>query len=326
MKGKLQCYQGIDSVLGGKIIDGVKLLKDGYSLLNNNPVNSYTKVLTFQILALCESDMPNSLKSFDKLIHGQEQKEVPYVLGLSSFICGDNSKLSEKALKAEFVLEIHRKMKELFGQDVHLNPLYTTASSILNLGYYKEALQSQKETLAMRQKLLGEEHLETAVSWYQLGCAQVKLEDYQDALHSHKEALTIRHKLFGEQHVDTAASWCQLGCTQLKLEDYQDALQSHKKALAVRQKLLGEQHVDTAASLHELGCTQYKLGDLTNALDSFRKALKVELKLLGDHEHTLLTYDGLASTLDGLDQHDRALETREKSQEMRRRLKEQLTG
>ena len=478
VKGKLQCYQGIDSVVRGKTEEGVKLLKNGYCLLKNNPVNLSIKVLTFQILALCDSDMPDSLESFDKLMHGQDEKEVPHVPAFSSFICGDNSKLSTKTLKevqpfvlqtvyllnkvcesltvvkgkqrlAKYVLEIQRQMKESFGEDVHLNPLYTTASKILyHLGCYKEALKSQNETLAMRKKLsgqhlstaqslhevgrtqymleeyknamqshtkalamrkkllgkqhvdiarslhelgetqymlkeyknamqshtkalamrkkllgkqhvdtarslyelggtqykledyqnalqshkealairkklLGKEHVDTARSLYELGWTQYELENYQNALHSHKEALAIRKKLFGNQHVDTARSLYELGWTQYKLGDYQNALQSHKQALAIRKKLLREKHVDIARSLYSLGCTQHKLGDLTDALDSFHKALEVEL---GDHENTASTYDGLALTLDALDRHDRAHETREKSQEMRRRLKEKITG
>ena len=394
VKGKLQCYQGIDSVLRGKTVQGVKFLKDGYSLLTNNPVNSSIKVLTFQILALCHSDIPDSLESFDKLMNGLKQKELLSVPAFSSFICGDNSKLSAKALKedqpfllqtiyllsqvcegrtalkgkqrlAAYVLEIHRQMKESFGEDAHLNPLYITASDILfHVGCYEEALQSFKESFAMQQKLHGE-HVDTAASLYSMGRTQYELEDYQNALQSHKEALAMRQKLLGE-HVVTADSFWSLGWTQCKLKDFQSALQSHKEALAIRQKLLGE-HVVTAASLHSfgmiqyelenyqnalqshkealairqkllgedtltaaslysLGWTQHKLGDLTDAEDSFHKALELNLKLLGDHEHTALTYDGLAITLDSLGRHDRALETRQKSQEMRTQLEEQLTG
>ena len=307
VKGKLQCYQGIDAVVRAKTVEGVELLRNGYSILGKNAVNSSTKVLTFQILALCDSDMPESLESFDKRIHGQEQEEVQYVSAFSSFICGANSKLSAKALKedqpfvlqtilllsqvcerltalkgkqrlAEYALEIHRQMKESFGEEVHLNPLYITTSTFLYfLGCYEEALPSFNETLAMQRKQLGE-------------------------------------------HVDTAQSLSFLGKTQHKLEDYQNALLSHKEAFAMRQKLLGE-HAITAASLYSVGCAQHKLGDLTDALDSLYKALKLKLKLLGDHEETALTYDSLTETLVALDQEDSALETRGKSQEMRRRLK-----
>ena len=398
MKGKLQCYQGIDSVVRGKTEEGVKLLKNGYFSLKNNSVNLFIKVLTFQILALCDSDVPDSLEAFDKLIHGQDEKEVPYVLGFSSFICGDNSELSAKALKEdhpfvlqtiyllgqvctsqaalkgkrrleEYVLKIQREMKESFGEEVHLNPLYTTASRILHhLGSYEEALKSQNETFAIRKQILGDQHVDTARSLDALGCTQYKLKDYQNALQSHKEALAIRKQILGDQNVDTARSLHSLGCTQYMLENYQNALQSHKEALAIRKQILGDQHVDTARSLHELGViqsmlenyqnalqshkealairkqilgdqhvdtawslyslgqTQYKLGDLMDALDSFHEALELNLKLLDDHEHTALTYDWLALTLDALDRHDCAHETREKSQEMRRRLREQLTG
>ena len=232
VKGKLQCYQGIDLVVRGKTIEGVKLLKDGYSLLNKDPVHLFIKVLTYQILALCDSDMPDSLESFDKLMHRQEKtEEVPSVPAFSSFISQPSAKALEedqpfvlqtvyllsqvcksltvlkgKQRLAEYVIEIQRQVKESFGEDVHLYPLYRNASWILHhLGCYEMALPSQKETLTKQKKQLGGQHVSTAESFYALGLTQYALEDYQNALQSHKEALAIRKKLLGEQHVDTAA-------------------------------------------------------------------------------------------------------------------------
>ena len=350
VKGKLQCYQGIDSVVRGKTEEGVKLLKNGYCLLKNNPVNSSIKVLTFQFLALCDSDMPDSLESFDKLMHGQDQKEVPYVLGFSSFICGDNSKLSGKALKedhpfvlqtvyllsqvcesltalkgkqrlAKYVLEIQRQMKESLGEEAHLHQLYTTSTSTLcRLGCYEEAFQSQKETLAMRQKWFGEQHVDTVWSLHQLGCIQFMLEDYPNALRSHKKGLAIRQTLLGQQHTHTAWSLHQLGLTQYKLEDYQNARQSHEEALAIRQKLLGTQHMDNARSLHQLGLTQFMLQDYKNALQSHKEALAIQQEVVGkqcvDTARSLhqlgLTHYNLGDYQNALQSHKKALAIRQK--------------
>ena len=350
IKGKLQCYQGIDLVVRGITEEGVKLLKNGYCLLKNNPVNSSIKVLTFQFLALCDSDMPDSLESFDKLMHGQDQKEVPYVLGFSSFICGDNSKLSGKALKedhpfvlqtvyllsqvcesltalkgkqrlAKYVLEIQRQMKESLGEEAHLHQLYTTSTSTLcRLGCYEEAFQSQKETLAMRQKRFGEQHEDTAWSLHQLGCIQFMLEDYPNALRSHKKGLAIRQTLLGQQHTHTAWSLHQLGLTQYKLEDYQNARQSHEEALAIRQKLLGTQHMDNARSLHQLGLTQFMLQDYKNALQSHKEALAIQQEVVGkqcvDTARSLhqlgLTHYNLGDYQNALQSHKKALAIRQK--------------
>ena len=66
-----------------------------------------------------------------------------------------------------------------------------------------------------------------AVSYYNIGNAQLKLGDYTSALQSHQRALEIRRKTLGENHPDTAASYDNIGCTQHVFGDYTSALQSH---------------------------------------------------------------------------------------------------
>ena len=82
------------------------------------------------------------------------------------------------------------------------------------------ALQSHQRALDIRVKLLGEEHPDTAESYFNLGVTQHALGNLSSALQSKQRALDIRVKLFGEDHPHTAECYFSLGETRIALDDF----------------------------------------------------------------------------------------------------------
>ena len=80
-------------------------------------------------------------------------------------------------------------------------------------GDYALALESAERALDIRRNLFGEEHSETADSYYLVGATQHSLGDYISALESKKRALDIRRKLLGEENSETADSYDSVGVT-----------------------------------------------------------------------------------------------------------------
>ena len=78
------------------------------------------------------------------------------------------------------------------------------------LGNFLSALQSDQRALDIRVKLFGEEHPDTAQSYFNLGVTQYALGNFSSALQSDQRTLDIRVKLFGEGHPDTAQSYFSL--------------------------------------------------------------------------------------------------------------------
>ena len=64
---------------------------------------------------------------------------------------------------------------------------------------YKPALKSHQQALSIRLKLHGDEHTDTAHSYYWIGVTQYEMKDYEPALKSHQQALSIRFKLHGDE-------------------------------------------------------------------------------------------------------------------------------
>ena len=85
--------------------------------------------------------------------------------------------------------------------------------------------------LAIRIKLIGEEHESTADSYRDLGVTQHMMGDFTSALQSHLHALAIRIKLFVEEHESTADSYRKLGVTQSQMGDFTSAVQSDQRAV-----------------------------------------------------------------------------------------------
>ena len=221
-------------------------------------------------------------------------------------------------------LESHPKSIETLPQHVHQEALlksYLDHGRTLNeMQNYSEALQSEQRALDISVNLFGEEHSDTAVSYYSLGVTQQELGDFTSSLQSHQRALDIRVKLFGEEHADTALSYYSLGVTQHELGDFTSSLQSHQRALNIRVKLFGEEHSDTARSYYSLGVTQHELGDFTSSLQSHQRALNIRVKLFGEeHSDTARSYYSLGVTqhelgdfTSSLQSHQRALNIRVK--------------
>jgi tetratricopeptide (TPR) repeat protein len=156
-------------------------------------------------------------------------------------------------------------------------------------GEIKQALEPARQALAIRKKVLGEQHPDTALSLNNLGTLLRAQGDYVAARPYYEQALAIRRKVLGEQHADTAHSLNSLGVLIQDQGDYAAARPYYEQALAVRKKLLGEQHPDTARSLNSLGFLLSAQGDYAAARPYYEQALAIRKKVLGEQNRDTAT-------------------------------------
>ena len=79
------------------------------------------------------------------------------------------------------------------------------------MGDFLSAFQSDQRAFDIRVKLFGEEHQDTAQSYFSIGVAQNAVDNISSALQC---ALDIRVKLSREEHPCTVDSYFNLGVTQ----------------------------------------------------------------------------------------------------------------
>lgn len=189
-----------------------------------------------------------------------------------------------------------------------------------DIAAYAEGQPYFEQAVTIRQRILGEDHPDTAHSLNSLGYllrAQGKLAEAGPYF---ERALAIREKILGEEHSDTAVSLNDMGRWLYEQGDLVTARQYYERALAIGRKVLGEEHPLTAEYYNNVGASLLSLGQLEAVRPYYERALAINEKVLGpDHPNTALNLNNLGYILRALGKvveaqpyHERALEIRRK--------------
>ncbi|MCB8977790.1 MAG: tetratricopeptide repeat protein [Ardenticatenaceae bacterium] len=203
------------------------------------------------------------------------------------------------------------------------------AANLCNeLGYHIRAVGDSagarpfyERALAIREKALGPDHPDTALSLNNLGALLDSMGDLPAARPFYERALAIREKALGPDHPDTAQSLNNLGYLLRAMGDLPAARPFYERALAIDEKALGPDHPDTASDLNNLGGLLQAMGDLAGARPFYERALAIREKALGpDHPATARSLNNFGGLLQAMGDlagarpfFERALAIREKA-------------
>ncbi|HKX30981.1 MAG TPA: tetratricopeptide repeat protein, partial [Blastocatellia bacterium] len=107
------------------------------------------------------------------------------------------------------------------------------AETLERAGRYEEALRPAERALAIRETMLGMEHLEVAASLNMLSVLYYHRDEYAKARELLQRALAIREKLRGPDHPDVATALNNLGQLSSDRGDYVTAESLYTRALAI---------------------------------------------------------------------------------------------
>ena len=166
------------------------------------------------------------------------------------------------------------------------------------LGAYARARPLYERALAIREKLLGPDHPQTAETLNNLALLLRDEGDHAAARPLLERALAINESTFGPEHGATATSLNNLALLLRDEGDLAAARPLFERALAAAEKTLGAEHPATAASLNNLGLVLKGEGELAGARTLFERALAIDEKALGaDHPDTASDLHNLALLL-----------------------------
>ena len=192
------------------------------------------------------------------------------------------------------------------ADDSDKKPETTAAYLLMGLAVYRHSLLAAfqearplyERALAIREKLLGPEHPDTATSLNQLALLLQDQGDLAGARPLHERALAIREKVLGPEHPDTAVSLNNLASLLQAQGDLAGARPLFERALAICEKVLGPEHPDTAPSLNNLARLLQAQGDLAGARPLYERALAIYEKVLGpEHPETATSLNNVALLL-----------------------------
>jgi tetratricopeptide (TPR) repeat protein len=155
------------------------------------------------------------------------------------------------------------------------------------IGDYPGARPYYERALAIREKILGPEHPDTAQSLNNLASLLQAEGDLAGARPYFERALAVSEKGVGPEHPITAICLNNLASLLHDQGDLASARPYFERALMIREKFLGPEHPETARSMNNLAGLLQDQGDLTGARPYFERALAVWEKVMGpEHPDT----------------------------------------
>jgi tetratricopeptide (TPR) repeat protein/nucleoside phosphorylase len=201
--------------------------------------------------------------------------------------------------------------------------LFNVANSHSILGKYQEAEQMHRQTLELKEKVLGKEHPDTLDTMNNLALVLDNRGKYEEAEHMHRLALEGSMKVLGKEHPDTLSSMNNLAIVLNSQGKYEEAEQMHRQTLELKEKVLGREHSKTLDSINNLALVLRRQGKYKEAEQMHRQTLELMEKLLGkEHPRTLDTMNNLANVLNGQGKYEEAEQMHRQTLE----LKEKVLG
>ncbi|HEX6287740.1 MAG TPA: FxSxx-COOH system tetratricopeptide repeat protein [Herpetosiphonaceae bacterium] len=169
---------------------------------------------------------------------------------------------------------------------------------VWQLGAYPEAQGYLEQAIAIRQRVLGIHHPDTAQSLNTLGNVLYYQGQYAHAQGYYEQALGIRQRVLGTDHPETARSLNNLGGVLEAQGQYAQAQGYYEQAFAICQRVLDPDHPLTLLTLNNLGLALYEQGQYAHAQSYLEQALGIRQRVLdADHPDIADSLNNLGEVL-----------------------------
>ncbi|KAF7534251.1 hypothetical protein G7054_g6346 [Neopestalotiopsis clavispora] len=176
--------------------------------------------------------------------------------------------------------------------------IFKAAESDQILGQYATAEKLHQEALEIRERLLGEDHVDTLLSMDHLACVLCTQGKLTEALELHKAVLAKTLTVLGDDHSRTLQVRNNLGITYQRLGQYKQAERMHRATLLKMEAILGDKHPSTLWSMENVAYCLRKAGDYEEAEKLQRKTLEVMIEVHGiKHPSSIQIMNDVSSTL-----------------------------
>ncbi len=162
-------------------------------------------------------------------------------------------------------------------------------------GKYAEAIPLAEQALAIRKKVLGDNHPDVAASLNNLAELYQSQGRYTEAEPLYQQSLAIFKQQLGDNHPDVAQSLHNLALLYEFQGRYAEAEPLYQQSLAIFKQELGDDHPSVAASLSLLAALYQRQGRYTEAEPLYQQSLAISKQQLGNnHPYVAVSLNGLA--------------------------------
>ncbi len=256
---------------------------------------------------------------------GMDDERIDAALAdLSSSLTGVNfTNLALETLDENIFERALKTIDEGFDDQplVKARLLQAVADTLRDLGLLDRAMAPQEEALAIRRRVLGDEHPDTLVSINDMGTLLDSMGLYDEAMPHYREALETRQRVLGDEHPDALTSINNMGGLLERMGRHEEAMPYFREALETSRRVLGDEHSGTLASINNMGALLLKIGRSEEAMPYFREALETSRRVLGDvHPYTLVSINNMGGLLESMGRFEEAMPYFREGLETRRRV------
>jgi eukaryotic-like serine/threonine-protein kinase len=182
-----------------------------------------------------------------------------------------------EAILAEAIETARRAGHAELESDAHTD----LGHSLQARGDYVGAEAAYREALAIRRRILGDQHPRTATSIHNLALALEMQERRDEAESLYWQSLELNRGLLDPEHTHIALTLTTLARLYSNQDDHERAEALLQEALGIYRNRLGPRHVRLGLVLNQLGFIRARTGDLPAAEAYFRESLEIHEAAFG---------------------------------------------
>ena len=218
--------------------------------------------------------------------HGAESLEAALALHALGQAHGRVTQLDSAELRLRQALQIY----ERGGADslLHAHAMYDLGEILNESGEYEAAASVLHRSLAVRQHVLGSQHILTAMTLNELGEALSNAGDYEQAREVFLGAIPIYRGTLPPDHPESIRPYQNLSVVHGRMGNYGTALTMQDTVLAFAERTRGEDHPSTLAEVKNAAWLYGRVGRPEGAVALYRSGLDRSRRALGpDHALTI---------------------------------------
>lgn len=225
-----------------------------------------------------------------------------------------------RILLAELTMQVAESQFGLDSIDI-AGPKQYLANLLRIEGDYAKAEPLLRQALAIREKIQGTKHIETAKTLNDLAVLIHAKGDYKDAMPYYERSIGIHKELLGSHDQQTATAMLTLANLYEAVGNYAEAERLQYSVLAIRERIFGEKHLATATSRANLGNLLHSMGLYSMAEPLCQSARVIREGTLGlENPDTATSLDNVAALFHAMGNFEESESLQTKALEIRKKI------
>ena len=170
---------------------------------------------------------------------------------------------------------------------------------------YNHAMFLFQRSLRKALEKYGDNHLEVATSYSNIGLVYDSQGEYSRALEMYERSLEIRKSVYGDNHPEVAASYNNIGLVYYSQGEYSRALEMYERSLEIIKSVYGDNHPKVAASYNSIGSVYYFQGEYSRALEMYELSFEIYEAVYGKNSTQALVLKEIIQEIKSAEKNDK---------------------